>query len=288
MTNPPERRRENKPNDDPMPELPEVETTRRGIAPHLLGHAVSRVVIRESRFRWPISESLPNQLPGAPILRVDRRGKYLLIGTERGTLLVHLGMSGSLRLVQPDAAPRKHDHVDLILDSGLCLRFHDPRRFGAMLWTDTDPLLHPLLRNLGPEPLEAEFDGRYLHGMAQGRSIAIKPFLMNSQVVVGVGNIYASESLFLAGILPTRAAGRVSLARCQQLAERIREVLEASIAQGGTTLRDFVNEVGNPGYFRQTLRVYERCGEPCRQCGSKIRCERLGQRSTFWCSRCQR
>ena len=271
-----------------MPELPEVETTRRGIAPHLLDQIVADLRIRESRLRWPVPAELPALLRGQRILSVERRGKYLLIGLPNGTLLIHLGMSGSLRLAGPDAPIRKHDHVDLLLENGGCLRFHDPRRFGCFLWTADDPGKHPLLAGLGPEPMEGNFDGKYLHDKARGRSTAVKVFLMDSHVVVGVGNIYANEALFRAGIAPRRAVGRISAPHWERLAEAVRAVLRASIEQGGTTLRDFVNERGNPGYFQQTLQVYDRAGQPCRVCGTEIRRARLGQRASYWCSRCQK
>jgi formamidopyrimidine-DNA glycosylase len=272
-----------------MPELPEVETTRRGIAPHVLGQTVTDLVVREPRLRWPVPAELPEKLRGRTIRAVERRGKYLLLHTATtGTLLIHLGMSGSLRVTDPALPPKKHDHLDLVLASGLALRFHDPRRFGCWLWTEDDPCAHPLLAELGPEPLEAGFGGAHLHGRSRGRSVAVKAFIMDSHVVVGVGNIYANEALFRAGIAPHRPAGRVSADRYEKLADAIRAVLAASIEQGGTTLRDFVNEAGNPGYFRQTLQVYDRAGEPCLRCGAAIKRVRLGQRATYWCPRCQR
>lgn len=270
-----------------MPELPEVETTRRGIAPYVLGQTVAALRVRDGRLRWPVPAEPVVALPGHRILTLERRGKYLLFGSDRGTLILHLGMSGSLRVTDPSQPPRKHDHLDLVFDHGPCLRFHDPRRFGCLLWTTADPHLHPLLAELGPEPLAPGFDGAYLYARSRGRSAAVKTFIMDSRVVVGVGNIYASESLFRAGIAPSRAAGRISLQRYHVLAAAIREVLTASIAQGGTTLRDFVNEAGNPGYFRQTLNVYERAGQACRRCGAIIRRVRLGQRATYWCASCQ-
>jgi formamidopyrimidine-DNA glycosylase len=270
-----------------MPELPEVETTRRGIEPHTLGETIETLVVRQPQLRWPVPADLPGKLRGRLIRTVRRRGKYLLLATDTGTLILHLGMSGSLRITAPDAPIKKHDHLDLILGSGLCLRFHDPRRFGCLLWTEDAPELHPLLAGLGPEPLEAEFSGRHLHDKARGRNGPVKTFIMDSHVVVGVGNIYANESLFRAGISPARPAVRISLERYEKLAEAIRAVLEASIEQGGTTLRDFVNEAGNPGYFQQTLQVYDRAGEACRRCGSSIRLGRLGQRATYWCPHCQ-
>ncbi|MFZ9965815.1 MAG: bifunctional DNA-formamidopyrimidine glycosylase/DNA-(apurinic or apyrimidinic site) lyase [Steroidobacteraceae bacterium] len=271
-----------------MPELPEVETTRRGIAPALLGHTVNRVVLRERRLRWPVPTTLGRNLTGQVIDSVERRAKYLLLGTRNGTLLAHLGMTGSLRVLDPATPLLTHDHVDILLDSGRCLRFNDPRRFGCLLWITGDPSRHRLLNDLGPEPLGADFDGSHLWQRARGRKVAIKSFIMNASVVVGVGNIYASEALFRAGIAPTTPAGRVSRARMQALADAIREVLSEAIAVGGTTLRDYVNADGLPGYFRQKLFVYERDGEPCRRCGTAIRHQVLGQRSTYHCPTCQR
>ncbi|MFW2404195.1 MAG: bifunctional DNA-formamidopyrimidine glycosylase/DNA-(apurinic or apyrimidinic site) lyase [Gammaproteobacteria bacterium] len=270
-----------------MPELPEVETTRRGIAPRLEGARVDRVVVRDRRLRWPVSAGLEDHLTGAVIDSVDRRAKYLLLRTARGTLIAHLGMSGSMRFVTPEIAPKKHDHVDIRVDSGDILRFNDPRRFGCMLWTAEPAEEHPLLAALGPEPLGSEFDGRYLHASARGRRVAIKQHIMNANVVVGVGNIYASESLFRAGIHPKRAAGRVSLARMENLTSSIRDVLDESIRFGGTTLRDFYSGEGKPGYFRHELRVYGRTKEPCVKCGEPVRQVVLGQRSTFYCVNCQ-
>ena len=270
-----------------MPELPEVETTRAGIEPHTRGHTVSRVVIRNRQLRWPIPSRLPRELEGRTITSVSRRGKYLLLHTEAGTAILHLGMSGSLRMVAAGDAPQKHDHVDIVLDNGQALRFHDPRRFGCLLWTRKDPLQHELLASLGPEPLGEAFSGEYLFQRAQGKKVAVKSFIMDSKVVVGVGNIYANEALFRAGIHPKRAAGRISLARYRQLATAIVEVLGEAIAQGGTTLRDFVNSEGKPGYFQQTLAVYGREGEACLHCGAPLHCSRLGQRSTYYCNHCQ-
>ncbi len=271
-----------------MPELPEVETTRRGIAPHLAGQPVRRVIVRERRLRWPVSAALPRELAGQVVQSVERRAKYLLFGTDAGSAIVHLGMSGSLCIVPADAEPRLHDHVDIDFGSGQRLRFNDPRRFGCMLWTRGNPLAHKLLRNLGPEPLGSEFDGAYLHRRARGRKVAIKNFIMNGQVVVGVGNIYASEALFLSGIHPARAASRVSRQRMDLLAASIREVLSAAIREGGTTLRDFIGSDGSPGYFQQELKVYGRAGEPCHNCGRAVASKVLGQRSTFYCPACQR
>ena len=270
-----------------MPELPEVETTLRGIAPYVSQTRIQQLIVREERLRWPIAKDLAQSLEGATIGKPWRRGKYLLLPVgEAGTLMIHLGMSGSLRIVDPALAPRKHDHVDFVLETGKSLRFHDPRRFGCILLTKA-PEQHPLLRDLGPEPFDSAFDGVYLHQVAHNRKTSVKAFIMDSHTVVGVGNIYASESLFGAGISPTRAAGKISLARYERLAQTIRTVLSASIAQGGTTLRDFVNATGNPGYFRQTLNVYEREGEPCRVCETPVRMARQAQRATYWCPRCQ-
>ncbi len=271
-----------------MPELPEVETTRRGIEPHLLGRRVSAVVIRQRQLRWPIPPVLEHALPGQLIRSVQRRAKYLLLDTAAGTAIIHLGMSGSLRLLPANTPAGRHDHVDIQLDSGHCLRLTDPRRFGALLWTAEPVAQHALLRELGPEPLDAAFSGSHLFRASRGRKLALKQFIMDSHIVVGVGNIYASEALFMAGIHPSRPAGRVSQARYAALAEAIKTVLAASIEMGGTTLRDFVGGDGKPGYFKQTLRVYDRAGQPCRRCGETIRCKRIGQRSSFYCGHCQR
>ncbi|WP_313024092.1 bifunctional DNA-formamidopyrimidine glycosylase/DNA-(apurinic or apyrimidinic site) lyase [Pseudomonas lopnurensis] len=270
-----------------MPELPEVETTRRGIAPHLLGQRVSRVIVRDRRLRWPIPEDLDVRLSGQRIEAVERRAKYLLIRFEAGTLIAHLGMSGSLRLVDATLPPAKHEHVDLLLESGQALRYTDPRRFGALLWSD-DPLNHVLLASLGPEPLGEAFDGDRLFRLSRGRSMAVKPFIMDNAVVVGVGNIYASEALFAAGIDPRRPAGSISRARYLKLAEEIRRILALAIERGGTTLRDFVGGDGKPGYFQQELFVYGRGGAFCKRCGATLREIRLGQRASVYCGRCQR
>ncbi|WP_045223797.1 bifunctional DNA-formamidopyrimidine glycosylase/DNA-(apurinic or apyrimidinic site) lyase [Methyloterricola oryzae] len=271
-----------------MPELPEVETTRRGIEPHVAGRIIQRVEVRDGRLRWPVPPDLSAKLEGRPIGGVGRRGKYLLFDAGAGTLLAHLGMSGSLRITDPAVPPRKHDHVDFLLEGGACLRYHDPRRFGCLLWVEGDAAAHPLLAELGVEPFSPEFGGAYLHRRARGRAAAVKAFIMDSHLVVGVGNIYASEALFMAGIHPGREAGSISARRYGRLAQAIVEVLQAAIAQGGTTLRDFVNEAGRPGYFQQTLNVYGREGEPCKACGTTIRSERIGQRASCYCPRCQR
>ncbi|MBN1378166.1 MAG: bifunctional DNA-formamidopyrimidine glycosylase/DNA-(apurinic or apyrimidinic site) lyase [Gammaproteobacteria bacterium] len=270
-----------------MPELPEVETTLRGIEPYLLNRSVVNVKVRKSRLRWPIPATLPKMLARQTIQSLSRRGKYLIISFQHGHMLIHLGMSGSLRIVSIDTAARKHDHIDWQIDNNKVLRLHDPRRFGSVLWTATDPLQHPLLVKLGPEPLTRELNGAYLFKQSRKRKVAVKNFVMDAQIVVGVGNIYASEALFIAGIHPARAAGKVSLQRYKLLADAIKKILKAAIKQGGTTLRDFVNEQGNPGYFSQKLKVYERAGEPCSVCGGKIKKLTLGQRSSYYCGHCQ-
>lgn len=271
-----------------MPELPEVETTRRGIEPYIRGKTVLQVVVRQRHLRWPVPARLGRELPGQTIRQVDRRAKYLLLRTDAGTVIVHLGMSGSLRVVDASAPAGKHDHLDLVLADGRALRLTDPRRFGAVLWTRGLTEQHRLLSGIGPEPLDPQFTGDCLYARARGRRIAVKPYLMDSRTVAGVGNIYANEALFLAGIHPNRAAGRVSLERYRELAAAVRQVLEQSIAQGGTTLRDFVNSDGRPGYFGQSLRVYGRVGAPCVTCTSTIRELRQLQRATFYCPACQR
>lgn len=270
-----------------MPELPEVETTRRGIEPHLKGQRVERVVVRERRLRWPIPEDLDVRLSGQYIESVGRRAKYLLINAQSGTLISHLGMSGSLRLVESGLEAARHEHVDIELASGMTLRYTDPRRFGAMLWS-TQPDSHELLSRLGPEPLEDGFDGERLFQLSRRRQMAIKPFIMDNAVVVGVGNIYASEALFAAGIDPRRAAGSVSRERYLRLASEIKRILQVAIDNGGTTLRDFVGGDGKPGYFQQELLVYGRGGQFCKVCGSTLDEVRLGQRSSVYCRRCQR
>jgi formamidopyrimidine-DNA glycosylase len=270
-----------------MPELPEVETTRRGIAPHLLGQTIERVVVRDRRLRWPIPEDLDVRLSGQRIEAVERRAKYLLIRVQSGTLIAHLGMSGSLRLVPAELPAAKHEHVDILLGSGQALRYTDPRRFGALLWSEL-PLEHPLLASLGPEPLDEGFDGRRLYELSRGRSMAVKPFIMDNAVVVGVGNIYASEALFAAGIDPRCPAGGISRARYERLAAEIKRILAMAIERGGTTLRDFVGGDGKPGYFQQELFVYGRGGAFCKLCGSTLREVRLGQRASVYCGRCQR
>ncbi len=270
-----------------MPELPEVETTRRGVEPYCRGRTVANVIVRDPRLRWTVPDTLGAVLRGQVISAVERRGKYLLFRTDSGSLLVHLGMSGSLRVASPGDTPGRHDHIDLLLDDDACLRYHDPRRFGCFLWQAPGEV-HPLLAGLGPEPLSAEFDGQHLFRRSRGRKGSVKNFIMDGNIVVGVGNIYANEALFLSGIHPGRAAGRVSGARYERLANIIKRVLTSAIEQGGTTLRDFVGGDGKPGYFAQQLYVYGRAGQPCKACGGPLRERRLGQRSSVYCVTCQR
>lgn len=270
-----------------MPELPEVETTRRGIEPYLLHHSIEHVLVHNASLRWPVPDTVQT-LVGNPITAVERRGKYLLIRIEQGTAIVHLGMSGSLRVCSSGEARRTHDHVELVLDSGWIVRLHDPRRFGCFLWQASGEPEHKLLAKLGPEPLSDTFTTEHLFRATRKRQVAIKNLIMNSEVVVGVGNIYASESLFMAGIRPGRAARRITRKECEQLVCAIKAVLQRSITQGGTTLRDFVNSDGQPGYFAQSLFVYGREGKPCHSCSSTIKSSVLGQRSTFYCPQCQR
>ena len=271
-----------------MPELPEVETTRRGVAPHVIGPGILRVDVREPRLRWPVPDALAAELPGERFVAVERRAKYLLFACSRGVLLVHLGMSGSLRLVAAEEPPARHAHVDIVFDSGQALRYTDPRKFGCLLWRPAGAGEHPLLAGLGPEPLGDGFDGGLLYRSSRGRRTAVKQLIMDSRIVVGVGNIYACEALFRAGIHPARACGRISAARYARLAEAIREVLGNAIAAGGTTLRDFSGGDGRPGYFRQRLQVYGRGGESCVNCAMRLREIRLSQRSTVFCPACQR
>jgi len=271
-----------------MPELPEVETTRRGIAPHISGQTVRDVVVRNRRLRWPVPRRLAAGLPGHTIRAVERRGKYLLLRCDNGTVIVHLGMSGSLRIVPAATPAGKYDHVDLVLTNGSCLRLRDPRRFGAVLWTTTDPLRHKLLKDLGPEPLADALSGDCLYERSRGRTTAVKQFLMDSRVVVGMGNIYVNEALFRAGVHPLRAAGRISRERYRRLAQAIKQVLRAALKAGGTTLRDFARSDGSPGYFKLKLRVYGRAGLPCPACHRPLAHLRQGQRSTYYCKHCQR
>lgn len=270
-----------------MPELPEVETTRRGIAPHVEGLRVSEVIVRQPSLRWPVPLALQD-LRGEVIERVERRAKYLLFHSRAGCMLVHLGMSGNLRIVSDGEPVRKHDHVDLRLAGGHILRFHDPRRFGCVLWLQEPTASHPLLADLGPEPFSDSFSADYLYARSRKRSAAVKSFIMDGHIVVGVGNIYANEALFAAGIAPGRKAGSISLARYQRLVAEIRHVLGKAIDAGGTTLRDFIGGDGKPGYFSQSLQVYGRGGQTCVVCRNELQEFRLGQRSTVYCPKCQR
>lgn len=273
-----------------MPELPEVEVTRRGVAPHLEGRVVTGVTLRHSGLRWPFPEGLAGRLCGRRIRTTARRGKYLLIVFDHGTLIVHLGMSGHLRILSPETPPQKHDHFDLVVEDQV-LRMTDPRRFGAVLWHGSEEGSieeHILLRGLGVEPLEDGFTAQILYRLTRNRTAAIKQVLLAGDIVVGVGNIYASESLFKAGIHPKTAANRISLARYERLAAAIRETLAAAIEQGGSTLRDFMAADGQPGYFQQSYFVYDRAGQACRKCGAAVRQLKQGQRSTFYCSNCQK
>lgn len=269
-----------------MPELPEVETTLRGIEPFLAGHCIQSIHVRQARLRWPVEDDI-QQLVGHSIIGLSRRAKYILVETDIGTAIWHLGMSGSLRLVDVDDKPSKHDHIDWQMSSGKILRYHDPRRFGALLWVPAGES-SPHLSHLGPEPLSDEFTVEYLYQRSRGKSQAVKNFIMDGRMVVGVGNIYANESLFLAGIRPMAPAGKISLKRYQLLVEHIKVVLANAIEQGGTTLRDFVGGDGKPGYFAQQLRVYGRGGMPCVQCQRILKDVRIGQRSSVYCTHCQR
>jgi formamidopyrimidine-DNA glycosylase len=271
-----------------MPELPEVETTRRGLEPVLVGQRIRTAVVRNRSMRLPVPRRLPQLLAGTTVRALGRRGKYLLVDCGAGTLIVHLGMSGRLWVVRDGAPPATHDHFDLVLENGTVVRMRDPRRFGLILWQAGDPLAHALLARIGPEPLSADFGESALHGVTRGRSAPIKHVLMDSRVVAGVGNIYANEALFRAGIHPRAAAGRLSSARCGLLAEKVRETLEAAIVAGGSSLRDYVRSDGLAGNYQSQFLVYDRAGEPCRNCGTKIRGVRQGQRSTYYCPRCQR
>lgn len=271
-----------------MPELPEVETTLRGVEPTLSGHVIQQVILRNRSLRWPVTDDVL-QAEGQRVSHCRRRAKYLLIGVQAsGGLLIHLGMSGSLRICDAHEAPLKHDHFDLLLETGKCVRFNDPRRFGAFAWWTEPAENHPLLRHLGPEPLSAEFSGAHLWKNSRGRKGPVKNFIMDGKIVVGVGNIYASEALFMAGIHPRRAAGRISTARYEALAAAIQDVLSRAIRHGGTTLRDFLNSDGKPGYFAQELLVYERAGQPCFQCQAPLKRKVIGQRSSYYCAVCQR
>ncbi|MDR1304846.1 MAG: bifunctional DNA-formamidopyrimidine glycosylase/DNA-(apurinic or apyrimidinic site) lyase [Verrucomicrobiales bacterium] len=269
-----------------MPELPEVETTRRGIAPHLAGHKILSVSVRQAQLRWPVPTAI-RRLKNQPVVSVSRRAKYLLIALPKGHIIIHLGMSGTIRVLPKKLPAAKHDHVDVLLSSGKVLRYTDPRRFGCWLWTTDNPIHHRLLAGLGPEPLTAGFSAAYLCRQSRGKRTPVKPWLMDNKVVVGVGNIYASESLFRAGISPKRRARSLTLDECQKLTVSVKKVLRQSINHGGTTISDFLSAEGRPGHFVQKLQVYDRAGEPCRVCGAPVKKLTQAQRSTFYCPRCQ-
>lgn len=271
-----------------MPELPEVETSVRGVSPYLVGQTIDEIVIRQPQLRWRVSEEL-TQMAGAKILRIDRRSKYLIMRTDRGDILVHLGMSGSLGILnKQQAVPAdKHDHIDLVTENGVILRYNDPRKFGAWLWTEAAEQSE-LIAKLGPEPLESDFTADYLYRQSRNKTVAVKNFIMNNAVVVGVGNIYACESLFQAGIHPELSAQNLKPKQCERLVSVIKSVLEKAIIQGGTTLKDFIQPDGKPGYFAQVLQVYGRKGEACNDCGSTIQAKIIGQRNSFFCPKCQK
>ena len=271
-----------------MPELPEVETIRRGLKPQLQGRTVSAALIHNGTLRWPISPTLPGLLAGRTLLDLDRRGKYLLLDCGNGKLIMHLGMSGSLRLVPTHTTLHKHEHFELRLDNDTTLRLRDPRRFGAVLWQQPESGAHPLLANLGPEPLEDTFNAAWLYSASRGRQVSIKQFLMNGSVVAGIGNIYATEALFDAKIHPQAPAGKISLKRYTLLVQAIIRTLQNALAAGGSSLRDFVDSAGQPGYFQQQYRAYGRANKPCARCGRALHLVRLGQRATVYCGSCQR
>ena len=270
-----------------MPELPEVETTCRGISPHIIDSRIHKVALRNSNLRWPVLKSIVKTLSGLLVVSVQRRGKYILINLETGCLIIHLGMSGSLRIVTVGTAPEKHDHFDLCLNTGRVLRYRDPRRFGSIHWTTTDPGFHPLLRNLGPEPLTRSFTGSYLFKKSRNKTRAIKTFIMDGCIVAGIGNIYANEALFDSGILPSKRAGKLSKKQYENLVFSIKKILKKSILKGGSTLRDFVGGDGEPGYFQQTLSIYGRAGMPCKTCQRPLQSKVLNQRATYYCNFCQ-
>lgn len=270
-----------------MPELPEVETTKRGITPHIIGKELHRVILRNRQLRWPIPDTLATHAERQVLHNVTRRGKYLLLHFATGTAIWHLGMSGSLRLVEADTAPGKHDHVDWVFNDKTTLRFNDPRRFGALLWSDTNPEAHFLLANLGPEPLTEHFNGEYVYQRTRKSQQGIKSWLMNARNVVGVGNIYANEALFASAIHPLKPAQRISKVRCERLVAEVKNILNYAIQRGGTTLRDFVGGDGKPGYFAQELQVYGRGGEACKRCSKPLTEKRINQRTTVYCIQCQ-
>ena len=270
-----------------MPELPEVEVSRLGISPHLEQQRINKIIVRQQQLRWLVPQDI-HQSEGLIIERIRRRAKYLLLDTALGSIVLHLGMSGKLHVVPAKTALKKHDHIDIVLDNGLCLRFNDPRRFGACLWQAHGLPELAVFKALGPEPLTHDFEGLYLYQRSRGKSVAVKNFIMDNKVVVGVGNIYANESLFLAGIDPRKSADKVKKKDYLQLALIIKQVLAKAIEQGGTTLKDFAQADGKPGYFAQELKVYGRNGQPCLQCHHIIQSQTIGQRNTFFCVQCQR
>ncbi|WP_413700772.1 bifunctional DNA-formamidopyrimidine glycosylase/DNA-(apurinic or apyrimidinic site) lyase [Psychromonas sp. KJ10-10] len=270
-----------------MPELPEVETSRRGISPHIVGSSINKVVIRQPQLRWKITDDLQSYLKNKELLSIDRRAKYLLLNFQSGTLLIHLGMSGSLRICPLQSTPEKHDHADFIFEQCL-LRYTDPRRFGAILWLGLTPLESSLLSHLGPEPLSDDFTGKYLFELAGSRKIPVKQFIMDQKVVTGVGNIYATEALFTAGINPKRATGNISLKRYLLLTTAIKDILKVAIKQGGTTLKDFVGGDGKPGYFQQTLLIYGKTGQQCPKCDKPLKSLKLATRNSVYCPQCQK
>ena len=270
-----------------MPELPEVEITKQGLLP-LINQTVKAVAIRNAAMRWPIPTHLPETLAEQKLLTLSRRAKYIQLGFDNGTLLVHLGMSGKISLLDRNYPSEKHDHFDILFQNGKVLRLNDPRRFGAVLWAGQNPASHPLLSNLGPEPLEESFDGPYLHNQLKSRKAAIKTTIMDAHIVVGVGNIYANEALFRAGIHPQSIANRLSLTTCKRLVAKIKATLADALEAGGSSLRDFAAVNGNSGYFQQSYYVYARTNQACKKCKTLIKCIRLGQRSTFYCEKCQK
>lgn len=274
-----------------MPELPEVETTCRGISPHLVNNTVTKAIIRESRLRFPVPKNLSAAITKQKVVSITRRAKYILINLEKGTIIVHLGMSGRLAIIDSktdaNTLPEKHDHVDLCFSNGKVLRYTDPRRFGCVLWTEKNPMEHKLLAKLGPEPLENNFTADYLFTVAKNKKLPLKQLIMNANIVVGVGNIYANEALFKAGLHPKNSANKINLAHFKTLVSEIKKVLTKAIKKGGTTLKDFLAVDGKPGYFSQSLLVYGRGGEPCFTCNNALEEERIGQRTTVFCSNCQ-
>jgi len=271
-----------------MPELPEVETTLRGIKPHIEHQLIKDIIIRHYQLRWPVPRDLQDKLKHKKIKKIERRAKYLLISVAEGTIILHLGMSGSLRILAQPLLPKKHDHIDIEFENKKILRFTDPRRFGAFLWTEEDPALHPLLKNLGPEPLDKSFSAQYLLKRAQGRKVPVKSFIMDNKIVVGVGNIYATEALFIAGINPKHPADKISLEQYKKLVKTIKAVLLYAIKQGGTTLKDFLNSDGKPGYFINKLKAYGRAGLSCVKCHTTLKSIYIGQRNTVYCEKCQK